>query len=108
MIDGLVYEASNNAKIIAFIFDLGIAGLFAGVGYYAIKPEKWAFNIGMFLYFLDGLLFLLVQDWLSIGFHLFVLFSIYTGYKGLAKIQEIELRQDNGIGQIEMEITKND
>jgi hypothetical protein len=107
MIDGLVYDSSSSTKIIAFLIELGIAGLLAGVGFYATKGEKWAFTIGMFLYFLDGLLFLIVEDWLSLGFHIFVLFSIYKGYKGLEQIKEIEARIDGGVGQIESEITKN-
>jgi len=34
----------------------------------------------MILYGIDGLLFLFVQDYLSIGFHVFALYGIYKGF----------------------------
>lgn len=43
----------------------------------------------MVLYLLDGLLFLLVQDWLSLGFHGFALYSMFHGYTALRRLKAI-------------------
>ncbi len=49
-------------------------------------------NIGdyYFLYALDGLLFLIVEDFLSIGFHIFALYNIFVGLKALNKLKTAE------------------
>jgi hypothetical protein len=44
----------------------------------------------MVLYGLDGLLFLIVQDWLSFGFHVFALFCIFGGYRSLKNLRVAE------------------
>ena len=45
----------------------------------------------MTLYFLDALLFLMVQDWLSIGFHAFALVSIFSGFKAKQSLSPAEI-----------------
>jgi hypothetical protein len=77
-------------RAIAFVIDLGIAGIFALFGLFARKRYKWAFVIGMVLYALDGLIFLMVPDLLSIGFHLFILYGLYLGLKSVTKLHGIE------------------
>ena len=62
-------EASGVFNAIAFIFSAMFAGVFALFGWFAAKKHSWAFIVGMILYLLDGLIFLLVKDWLSLGFH---------------------------------------
>jgi len=106
LIDGLVYDASANIKLIALLFEIGISAIFFTFGYYALKREKWAFLSGMVLYFLDGLIYLLVDDWLSIAFHGFVLFTLFSGLKSLRKIEAIEISQDGGLSHLEREISK--
>ena len=44
----------------------------------------------MVLYALDGLIFLWVQDYLSIGFHLFALYGLYRGVKALGQLAVLE------------------
>lgn len=75
---------------VAFVISLLAAGLFALFGWRAGKRRSWAFVIGMGLYALDGLIFLLVKDWLSIGFHVFALFGLWTGYASLRKLRASE------------------
>lgn len=83
-------EAGVAGKIIAFVFDIIAAGVFVLFGVFARKRYKWAFVVGMVLYALDGLIFLLVGDFLSIAFHVFALFCIYGGFKAIKKLSEIE------------------
>jgi hypothetical protein len=65
---------------VALLVDLLIAGLFILFGVFATKGHRWAFILGMILFALDGLIFLLGPDWLGIGFHLFVLYCLFRGF----------------------------
>ena len=66
---------------IAIIFDIAVAGGFAGIGYLARKGIGWAFIVGMVVYLLDGLLLVWVTDWLSVAFHALALFYIFRGFQ---------------------------
>ncbi len=74
---------------IAFAVDIFIAGVFVVLGIFAQKQQKWAFIVGMILYALDGLIFFIVPDFISIGFHIFILFGIYNGYKSIQKYNAV-------------------
>lgn len=94
IIDAIGLEIFKEAGIIgyifAFVFDALAAGIFIVFGVFSKKRYSWAFIIGMILYALDGLLFLLVQDFLSIGFHIFALFCIYGGFKANKLLKSVE------------------
>ena len=83
-------EVGIAGKIVAFVFDIIAAGIFVLFGVFSRKRYRCAFIIGMVLYALDGLIFLLVKDFLSIGFHIFALFCIYGGLKAGRKLDEAE------------------
>ncbi len=94
IVSGVAAEADASAatiiKILAFVADILVAGLFVTFGVLAMKRYKISFIIGMVLYALDGLIFLIVPDFLSIGFHLFALFGLYGGLQAHMKFTEIE------------------
>lgn len=79
-------SASTIARAVAFTGDLMVAGVFVLFGVFANKRHAWAFIVGMVLYALDGMLFLLVGDWLSVGFHGFALFCIWAGSSANRKL----------------------
>jgi hypothetical protein len=83
-------NASTSAIAVGFVFNMLIAGLFALFGFLAHKRAKWAFITGMILYTFDGLLFLIVSDFLSIGFHVFALYGMYRGFTGLQKLERLQ------------------
>lgn len=85
-----IAQSLANARYIALIIDLVITGIFILFGVYALKRSGLAFIFGMILYGLDGLIFLVVQDWLSIAFHVFVLYFIYAGYKANKMLAQME------------------
>lgn len=89
----LAEQIGDTGKIIAFVFTLLVAGVFVLFGVYANKRHTWAFITGMLLYALDGLIFLAIKDWFSMGFHVFALFCIYGGYRAGKKLQQIEASQ---------------
>jgi uncharacterized membrane protein len=94
-------KASTTIQLIALALNGLFSGIFALFGWLALKRKGWAFVAGMVLYVLDGLLFLFINDWLSLAFHLFAFVCICKGYIGLvnlaragvSKLQEMELPQ---------------
>jgi len=90
VISALARELGPIWKTIAFVLSVIAAGFFVLFGALAKKRHKWAFIVGMILYAFDGLLFLLVQDWLSIAFHLFALYGIYKGLGALTSLNSLE------------------
>lgn len=89
VIDYLSYALSKSLgpglMVISFTINILISLFFMFIGYKARKGAKWAFILGMVLYVLDGLLFLLAEDYISIGFHAFALYCIFIGYRALVK-----------------------
>lgn len=96
LIDGIVIgiseetQVSELIKYVAFGMDLLIAGIYVLIGFLSLKRFKAAIIVGMVFYGLDGLLFLLWGDLLSLGFHAFALFCIFGGLKALNRLEELE------------------
>lgn len=88
-------EIVTAVKVMAFVVDLSIAGVFVVFGMVARKRYTGIFMVGMVLYALDGLIFLLVQDYLSIGFHLFVLFGLLGGLRASRELNRLEQAMDS-------------
>ena len=83
-------ETAMVAKLFAFFLNLIVAAIFILFGVLSRKGKKVPFVIGMVLYSLDGLLFLAVGDYLSFGFHLFVLYWLYRGFKAVKQLTLIQ------------------
>lgn len=88
-VDGLVKGSGANPTL-GLAFDLFAAGMFAMFGYLCRQRMTRAFYAGMILYVLDGLIFLLFKDVISIGFHLYALFWIFKGLKANEALLELE------------------
>lgn len=82
-------RAAHVIKGIGLAADVVVALVFVLIGRFANKRCGWAFVLGMIIYALDGLLFLPFQDWLSIGFHVFALLCILSGYTSLRKLNAL-------------------
>ena len=80
---------ATTAKLVAFGLDVVVAGTFALWGILAMKRHRWAYVLGMILYALDGLIFLLVGDYLSLGFHVFALFFLFKGFKACGQLNKL-------------------
>lgn len=83
-------QVSDAIKYVAFGMDVLIAGVYVLIGFLSLKRFKAAIIVGMVFYALDALIFLLVMDILSIGFHVFALFCIFGGLKALGRLEELE------------------
>lgn len=75
---------------IAVAFSVMCSATAALVGYMARNRWQVIFVMGMFVYLLDGLLFLLFQDWMSLGFHGFALFCMWSGFSAFQQLAKIE------------------
>ena len=90
LVQGLMDGNGQMAKVLAVVLNIPVAGLFAIFGFLARKRQNWAFIIGMTLYGFDGLIFLLVQDWLAIAFHAFAFYCIFQGLRANNQLRNLE------------------
>jgi hypothetical protein len=70
----------------AILFDALLIGGFALLGSLAVRRHAWAFLVGVTLYGLDGVISLLVHDWLGVGFHVFVVILILKGFQAARQL----------------------
>lgn len=88
IIDSFAFRGGSNGVAVAAALDLVAAGIFVGFGVFARKGHTWSFLVGMVLYALDGLIFLLARDWLAFGFHIFALYCIFNGFRALRQLRQ--------------------
>ena len=83
-------EAALTLQIIAVTFSLFVSAIVALFGWMSAKRYTAVMAIGMGLYFLDGTLYLLIQDWMSIAFHGFALYCMWTGMSAFRELNALE------------------
>jgi hypothetical protein len=82
-------DAAGLVRLIALGVSVFFSGIFAMFGLLANRGKGWALIVGMVLYLLDGLVLLLVQDWLGVAFHGYALFYMFRGYQALSHLRRI-------------------
>lgn len=87
---GLSEDVGGSVNVIAFMLDLLVAAFFVSLGVWANKGDTWAFILGIVVYALDGIIFLVFQLWFSLAFHAFVLYSLYRGLTANRKLKQLE------------------
>ncbi|HEU5122789.1 MAG TPA: DUF4339 domain-containing protein [Verrucomicrobiae bacterium] len=87
ILDGVAAEFSSSGKMIALLLDLAVAGAFVLFGVFANKRHLWAFIVGMVLFALDGVLFVIAQDWIGVGFHAFALYCLFRGLQACRQLR---------------------
>lgn len=94
IIDGMAYVLQdvygNGIVYFGIGIDLIIILVFGVLGFLAHKRKNWAMMIGVVLYGLDTLTFLVVTDYLSIGFHLLAIYSIIKGIQAGKRLKAYE------------------
>lgn len=106
IIDALAYligqdaqlESINSVRIIGWVLNLLIVGIFVLFGVFAHKRKQWAFYAGMILYGLDAIAALFVwdkPDILSFAFHLIVIWGLAGGLRAVGHLDKLDetLRQ---------------
>ncbi|MEI8018828.1 MAG: hypothetical protein WCH39_11565 [Schlesneria sp.] len=83
-------EAATPLMMVAIGFSVFVAVICLIFGWLSRKRLLWIFGIGMFLYLLDGLLYLLIGDYLSAAFHGYALYSMITGFNAFRQLNKLE------------------
>jgi hypothetical protein len=83
-------ETAMVAKVVAGAFTLITAAVVAAFGLGTNRRYSWLFIAGMILYTIDGLIYVLFEDWLSIAFHVFVLTRLFSGFQACRELNSAE------------------
>jgi hypothetical protein len=62
---------------------------FVGMGRLAVKGQDWALWTGMIVYVLDGLLMLLLHEWIGALFHLVMIRSAWNGLQAAYRLRQM-------------------
>ena len=94
VIDAIANEAANDlgnaTKVIAIVFDIFITAMFAAFGVLANKRQLWAYMLGMVVFLFDGVVSVLILDWLGVIVHGVVLFFMFRGYQAGRELVALE------------------
>lgn len=85
--DVLGAEMGGPGKLVVLVLDLVVAGVLILLGVLGGKRHLWTFIVGMVLLALDTILFLLAQDWIGVGFHVFVLYCLFRGLQACRQLR---------------------
>jgi hypothetical protein len=83
-------SAINILTIFGFLFELLLAGLFVIFGIFGQHKYRIAIIIGLVVYGLDCLILIIFNDWWALAFHCFAIYSIWSGYRAIEKMKELE------------------
>lgn len=86
----LTYALGKNLLFYGVVINLIISLFFVLIGKLGAKRKKVVIIIGMVIYALDALIFLIANDYLSIGFHIFALYGIFKGLKACNQLIALE------------------
>ena len=87
---GLSEQLGGAPQVVALVLDLILTGIFVLFGVLANKKLLWAYILGMVVFGLDGLVSLLIQDWIGVIAHVVVLVFMVPGFMAGRKLVEIE------------------
>ena len=92
IVNAIARELGSGGTIVAIVLDAILLGMFGLFGFFAGKRHQWAFLVGMIIYGLDGLIFVVASQWLSVAFHAFAVFSIFQGFKANSEYKALQRR----------------
>jgi hypothetical protein len=96
IIDALAHNAGSAGVALDLIINGVIAAVFVLFWSFAHKGEKWAWLAGMGLYVVDALILLAFKDILSVAFHGWALYRMYSGLKLLPVFEKINQPSASG------------
>lgn len=86
---GSAMEDSIGTTVAIGLNVIGVA-LFILLGFFAYKKHSWAFIVGMVLYALDSVCFLLASDYLGLILHALALWWIFSGFRANQEWKEMQ------------------
>jgi hypothetical protein len=87
-VSALADRLSGSSPILHVMVNGWMGAIVLFFGFWALEGQKRAFTIGMAVYACDAVLLLAARDYLSLPFHVFVLYQLYTGYAALSETGE--------------------
>ena len=91
IVDGMLSAAHiPTVTVLGLFINLLIAGVYVVFGIFGTRRQTWAFLVGMIFYLLDGLIFLIGPDFLSLAFHAYFLFALFKGYQACTRYHAIQ------------------
>ena len=94
--DAIAQNAGQNPqesavlKVVAFVFSVVMSLVFCGFGWLANKRFQPLYFLGMTLYLLDGLLFLMLGQMLACAFHAYALYCMWGGFRAYRQLAALE------------------
>ncbi len=79
----------NYVMYIGLIINLSVSGLYYFFYKSAMKLNRVTYLIGIILYAIDALLFVVVQDYMSLLFHTYVLYRFIKGFIDLNEYKKL-------------------
>jgi hypothetical protein len=96
IIDALAHNAGGAGVALDLVINGVIAAVFVLFWNFARKGEKWAWLAGMGLYVVDALILLAFKDILSVAFHGWALYRMYSGFKLLPVFEKLNRSSASG------------
>ena len=90
--EGLAAELGGAAKVVALVLDLIVTGTFVVFGVLAGKKLLWAYGLGLVVFALDGLVTLVIQDWIGLIAHVVVIVLMVPGFLAGRELVDLEAR----------------
>ena len=78
--------ASTIVKTLALVFDVIVIAVFVGFGFLGRARHLWAFIVGIALFALDSLIFVIAFDFIGIAIHALALFFLVRGMLAVRQI----------------------
>lgn len=72
-------QVGGATKVVTLMLNLVAVGALVLFGVLGHKGHLWTFIVGLVLLALDGILLLFLENWISAGFHVFVLYCLFRG-----------------------------
>jgi hypothetical protein len=96
IVDAVAHGSGGAGIVLDLVINSLIAGVFVFFWNFARKGARWAFYAGMGLYVMDGLILLAFKDFLSVAFHGWALYRMYSGVKLLPALEQMNRAAANG------------
>ncbi|CAN5491913.1 hypothetical protein BH11PSE11_BH11PSE11_30140 [soil metagenome] len=87
------HQDGASLGVVGALYATGFAvtALFAAFGWYARRPSVLAFALGLVLFSIDSLIFLLASDWIGVAFHALALYFIWGGLLAARQLKKYSL-----------------
>ena len=98
LVDVILYRSLGHFSYYNIIFSILLSSIFLIFWHFARKGKIWAYITGVSMYALDTLLFVFVKDWISFGFHVFVIIGISAAILSLIEERKQKNEENRNLG----------